>query len=65
MKYELEFEIPRTPNFIKLKNTLGIPESQQEISVPIRELTNEQIDYIADQWKKDLKERASKARSVK
>ncbi len=60
MKYEIELEIPRTPNFIMAGGTTDRERDARKI--PIDELTETQLRELGRLWTEKLVEEAGRKR---
>lgn len=59
LNMSLEYKIPTVPNFILPKNGIDTGE------ISIADLSTDQLDFIADLWKRRLHERAEEIRKNK
>lgn len=58
---KLEFETPRVPNFVRIV----LPTAMTELpTVSIKDLTDQQLSLIAEQWREKLIETAKKMRDL-
>ena len=60
IKIDNDIKIPSTPNFIGVRFRTDSSEFKM---VDIAEFTDQELSEIADKWKADLLDRASKRRS--
>jgi len=68
IKHEMDIQIPKTPNFILVSHTPGSSsgpmDSDTPRSISIADLTDEQLEAIADEWKVNLLNSASMKRNA-